>query len=596
MEDASLRLLLADADDGRETLQGGLPLESAADEPSPDENRPPGAANFYDFSEDPNLLPSQRWGILAPEGPEGDRLLEIVQPLLRQRQADQEGAPVHIYRAPAGLDERAAWKWKDTHYRKEGVPTTELPRYLMVLGDLDRVSFALQSVMASDLFVGRLVCPSHDGYDAYVKKVLRWERGEQAGDPRALFFTAKDGTAATTIGHKALVAPSMKKAHERSLEKKESKRFQSSSVEEIPYEGPEDAKDTFLEAMAGAGASMLFTMSHGAGAPRGGWRSRDEQLAMQGAICLGSGVKITAEEVASVPFLAGGIWFFLACYGGGTPDKSAYYDWLLRLKEAGGFGGRADSVLAGLPKPGEAPFIAALPKAVLANPNGPLSVMAHLDLAWTYSFQDIGGPDRSSRFEDIFRTVVAGKRAAVSHNQLLRFMGEASIHLTSIYAEEASTEGADATAPKDPARVKEKANLWMLRQDLAGYMLLGDPAARLPVRRNAPPQVDPVPEVTSAPAEAAPPNAATKEAAPADFSGAVEPPGSQPPAEDPGPSPEPSDSPDVSAAEDAVLFVLGALDRAERRAAKRHGVSREQLRRWIAAYQAGGRHALGRKP
>lgn len=33
MENTSLQLLLADADDGKETLEGGLPLESAANEP-----------------------------------------------------------------------------------------------------------------------------------------------------------------------------------------------------------------------------------------------------------------------------------------------------------------------------------------------------------------------------------------------------------------------------------------------------------------------------------------------------------------------------------------------------------------------------------
>src|SRR5262249_52373786 len=135
-----LELLLANADDGRPTLEGGPPLESAANEPDPDADRPPGAPNFYDFSEDPNDLALQRWGILAPEGAEGDRLLEIVEPLRRQRESDQDGAPVQIYRAPAGMDTSASWKWKDTVYRTEGVPTEDLPRYLLVLGDIDKIS------------------------------------------------------------------------------------------------------------------------------------------------------------------------------------------------------------------------------------------------------------------------------------------------------------------------------------------------------------------------------------------------------------------------------------------------------------------------
>jgi hypothetical protein len=35
----------------------------------------------------------------------------------------------------------------------------------------------------------------------------------------------------------------------------------------------------------------------------------------------------------------------------------------------------------------------------------------------------------------------------------------------------------------DPTDPVKQGNLWMLRNDLRGYVLLGDPAARLPLRR-----------------------------------------------------------------------------------------------------------------
>lgn len=481
-----LELLLADADDGRPTLEEGLPLQSCASEPHPDADGD--GAHFADFAADPNDLPAQRWGIVAPDGPAGDRLVELMEPLMRVRQADQGGAPVIVYRVPPGMDNKTCWKWKELVYRDESVAEEDQPRYLLVLGDIDQVSLDLQKVLGSDLLVGRLACPTDDGYAAYVDKVLRWEKAPSAAEARAMFFTAKDGTAATSIGHRALVAPSVAQCQER----RQKGKFRAKDVEEIPYDGPREAKDAFLAHLARPEPSMLFSMSHGLGSPRGGWRSADEQRATQGAISLGNGLRITAEEVASVPFLPGGIWFFLACFGGGTPAESEYRHWLAHLRDAGGFGGRPDSVLAALPKPGDRPFIAALPQAALANPNGPLAVMAHVDLAWTYSFQDMG-PDaqsRPSRFQGIFRSLVDGVRAGVSYNQLLRFLGETSHQLTDLYNEESRAQTKGEPLPNDAARGRHKGNLWMLRQDLGGYVLLGDPATRLPIQRGAPRQVD----------------------------------------------------------------------------------------------------------
>src|SRR5690606_28033439 len=40
---------------------------------------------------DPNSLRDQGWGVIAPLGPEGDRLLALARPLLDRRAAEQDG-------------------------------------------------------------------------------------------------------------------------------------------------------------------------------------------------------------------------------------------------------------------------------------------------------------------------------------------------------------------------------------------------------------------------------------------------------------------------------------------------------------------------
>jgi hypothetical protein len=97
-----IELLLTHADDQRPVLDGGLPLDVASTAPRPPKEAQP--EHLGDFAADPNDLPVQRWGILAPEGPEGDRLLDLVAPLRAKREADQGGAKARIYRVPAGME------------------------------------------------------------------------------------------------------------------------------------------------------------------------------------------------------------------------------------------------------------------------------------------------------------------------------------------------------------------------------------------------------------------------------------------------------------------------------------------------------------
>jgi hypothetical protein len=444
-----------------------------------------------------------------------------------------------------------AARWTSSEPRNEAVPEAEQPAYLLVLGDFDHVSLELQQVLDSDGFVGRLTFPSEQGYEAYVDKVLRWSRSPApAPRGRALLFTAHDGTPATTVGYRELMAPSLKKLHEL-------QELGSLSAESLAELGdPADwSVQQLLAQVASPQPSVLFTMSHGLGAPRSGWRSVEEQRARQGAMSLGAQGTLEAKDLISTPFLPGGLWFFFACFGAGTPARSVYYPWLSRLREAGQYSGRLERLLAALPREGERPFVAALPQAVLANPQGPLAVVGHVDLAWTYSFQDLGSAagSRPSRFQGLLRTLVNGGRAGVGLGTLLHFFRLANTDLTNRYAAEESARLAGGGSPVDST---ELAHLWMLRQDLAGYILLGDPAVRLPLTQ----------------AEAAPSQALHIPMAPPLAPGA----GALPSAEDMA---------------KAVLLMLSGQER-ESDIASWARVSPAELHRWREAYMEAGLKAL----
>ncbi|WP_428266719.1 hypothetical protein [Haliangium sp.] len=571
-----IELLLADPDDGHAVLTAGLPLATAARAPRPP--TPTVGALRYD-SREPNSLALQRWGLIAPHGADGDRLLDLVEPLRRARQQAQ-GAPVRVYRVRSDMNPIDAARWKSTVYWDERVAEADRPRYLLILGDLDQVPLVLQQALASDVFVGRLALSDDDAYRAYVDKVLRWEQAPAVA-PRALFCTARDGTAATEIGYDVLITPAMQACRAN----RERDPAGLGDVVEVGAGGAgvaTPAVGDFLDAVAQPGPAALLSLCHGLGAPRGGWRSTRERRALQGAMSFGDGARLSAEDVAERPFLAGGIWFFVACYGGATPTTSAYYAWMKRLHDLGVMAEGAGAVLAGLPRPGEAPFVAALPQAVLANPEGPLAVMAHADLAWTYSFQDVriedGQPalyDRCSRFQAMLRSALDGCRVGAAGHELWRHISEASVELSMIYDQEEWEQSRGGADPAGDPRAVQKASLFLTRNDLAGYILLGDPAARLacaqPVVDQAQEAAGPSPEPSHAQGQ----DLATRATSVLGVGVAAAPARRSP-----------------ERMEEAVLALLRGRDAAV--VAVDAGVSRAELQRWVEGYREGGRRALAR--
>ncbi|WP_437755148.1 hypothetical protein [Sorangium sp. So ce1389] len=548
-----IELFLAHADDHRPVLAEGLPLESLTDAPRPPPEPPPRYLR-YDTG-DVHSLPQQRWALVVPEGPVGDRLLGAVAPLHRARREAQE-ADVRVYRVPAGLGPVEATRWKEQVYEDEAVLPEHRPRYLLILGDADQVSWDLQHRLATDTFVGRLAFPGERSYEAYVDKVLRWERTPPAPGARALFCSVNDGTTATTLGHRMLMQPTVARVNERKA------RGTVPVTEIVALEGSSaSSPDALVEQAARREPTILLSMSHGLGAPVRGWASADEQRALQGAMSFGPGQSLVAADLGSRPFLPGGAWLFFACYSAGTPAASVYYRWLLVLQLTGMYRGRVGAVLAGLPREGDRPFVAALPQAVLENPDGPLAVIGHVDLLWAFSYLDTETPggSRAGRFQDLVRALADGGRAGAASYELLRFWSGADAHLSMLYG--------DDDRPKDEAKRALKARLWMLRNDLRGYVLLGDPAARLAVAPETPETREPG-------------GALTADVRPQQRRGARTVAG-------------PASVHDPKQMEKVVLEALLGKE-LHSNIARRAGIEKSELQRWVDAYQEAGRAALAK--
>lgn len=563
-EDSRLDLLLADADERRPVLDEGLPNEAAQRGP-----KPKGKDSFDRKREDadPNDLTLQRWAVVAPQGREGNQLLEAMKPLIELREAEQ-GAPVMVYRVPPDMSDQEAKDWRDEECWKDDVPKDEWPQYLMLLGDLGHISLDFQHTVGSSALVGRVQFADAtgeidlDSYAAYAQKVVRFAReGTPETSPDMLFFVAPDGSTATHVGETKLIAPCLTEMQEG----KAKGRYPVADVQAITAETASE----LLAAGAAARPSVLLSVSHGLGPPRRGFRTEDEQMRRQGALVLGQGEVLDAEQIRGQRFLPGGLWFCLACFGAGTPSKSVYHAWLSQLTKEGAYSGKVEQVLQSLPAGGR-PFVAALPQAALANPEGPLAVIGHIDLAWTYSFSSAKNPSesRKSRILSTLQVMSRGSRVGVALGTLAQAYGEENDALMQLHqlATDARTNGRP-----DPTNRADWAHRWMLRNDLRGYVLLGDPAVRLPLRQNA------LRGATPEPARADVPSIRTEAPAPAAALEVVALGGEQVPIE----------------TRVAAVDALFGGDETPRAIAARVGVPLATLWGWVDAYRAAGRGRLG---
>jgi hypothetical protein len=368
-----------------------------------------------------------------------------------------------------------------------GVGTAEptlVPYYLLVVGSPQLISFRFSQGLAQEYGPGRLHFDSPGAYAAYVRGLIAYESG---GPPRsakelAFFATRHPLDFPTQRAYKRLVLPlaGLDDDSPAALAALAGKPTKAGFAQRVVL-GDAATKANLRALLAPGGAArppaLLFTSGHGMVFPRDDAQQRARQGALlcqdwPGPGSIDPSMYFSADDLPADAQLGGMIAFFFACFGGGTPLTDRFF----------GAEGAARSLAA-------APFMAALPQAMLSHPNGgALACIGHIDRAWASSFRKPGIATQLTPFQRALDRIQRGwpigyalKDFRDRYTQLSTELSKSFEQLETNKIIGAATSAAQWAAGSDDGLL-DSADLaaeWVERNDSEGYLVIGDPAARL---------------------------------------------------------------------------------------------------------------------
>ncbi len=410
---------------------------------------------------DPRDLSQTGWGVVFARDAD-PAVIEGLGELLEHRRRQAGRRQERYFRVFSGEDGYRAGeeKWDFLNRHRAGFGPADpanVPYYLLLVGGPESIPFRFQYELDVEYAVGRLDLAGAEDYAAYAGAVVAAE-GRALPRPRAAFFGVRNpDDVATRQSADFLVEP---------------------LAETVELEHPDWQVDLLLEEQATKSRlshllggdrtpAFLFTASHGVGFPHG----HPRQLSHQGAFLCQDWPGPRARTGKSIPegyYFAGGdvggdarlgglVAFHFSCYGAGTTRFDAFAH-----REQGAPKLRAPH-----------DFVAELPRRLLGHPRGgALAIVAHVERCWGYSFLGLEGGERLQTFESTFKRLFEGHP-----------VGSAMEYFNRRYAEIATVLCAELQSlryGKKPDDCK-LTRLWTAENDARSYIVLGDPAVRLPV-------------------------------------------------------------------------------------------------------------------
>jgi hypothetical protein len=406
---------------------------------------------------DPRKLKSSGWGVLfaADESP---AVIEALRPLLDWRKA-QAGPLYREYAGEAGYTEDS----KRTFLGDAGglglvdPKLNGIPYYLLFVGTPAQIPYNFQYLVDVQYAVGRIHFDTPAEYRLYAENVVAAEKKQLVLARKAAFYgTANENDSTTQSSRTGLIEPLAKYVGEEALEEGPKWEVACPPAEAVTKAG--------LVGLVSDAPALVMVATHGAAFPveeaadqrrfNGALLSQDHAFPARGEekpMLLEA--FLTARDVPANARLHGSIFLMFACFGGGTPKFEDFTK-----------PGEERRQLA------EKAFLAALPKRLLTG--GALAVIAHVERAWTTSFETKAGRNQLQTFRSPLRELLVGSPVGFAMEAFNLKWAELAAKL----AEQIKNDGENSNRPADHVGLR---GTWEEMHDARNFCVIGDPAVRL---------------------------------------------------------------------------------------------------------------------